>query len=34
MGRFRSLGITSFPMVILKTLWKIPTTITLPPEPL
>ena len=33
-GRFRGSGITSFPMVMLKALWKSPTTITLRPEPL
>ena len=32
-GRFRGSGITSFPMVMLKALWKSPTTITLRPEP-
>jgi hypothetical protein len=33
-GRFRSSGITCFPMVMLKALWKSPTRITLSPEPL
>jgi hypothetical protein len=33
-GRFKSSGITSFPMVMLKALWKRPTMIRLRPEPL